>query len=133
MKKSMVFAFLALSLAMSACGGNKNPFGSSDPFKDSPDDVKNGMLKPKPQAPDEKPIGKDVFVIDGEGFAEHIVLVVKTADLVPTLHEAYERIGHIGTGFGVLIAGPSKTADIEQCLVIGAHGARGATVVLLGN
>jgi len=74
MKKSMVFTFLALSLVLGACGGNKNPFGSSDPFKDQPDDVKNGMLKPLPQAPQEKPIGKDVFVIDGEGFAEHIVL-----------------------------------------------------------
>jgi L-lactate dehydrogenase complex protein LldG len=32
--------------------------------------------------------------------------------------------------FGVFIAGPSKTADIEQCLVIGAHGPRSLTVFL---
>lgn len=28
------------------------------------------------------------------------------------------------------MSGPSKTADIEQCLVIGAHGARALTVVV---
>ncbi|MHB1178032.1 MAG: LUD domain-containing protein [Daejeonella sp.] len=29
------------------------------------------------------------------------------------------------------MAGPSKTADIEQSLVIGAHGARSMTIFLL--
>lgn len=63
--------------------------------------------------------------------AEHLFIVLNARDLVPTLHQAYARIGAIGTGFGLFLAGPSKTADIEQCLVIGAHGARGATVFLL--
>ena len=33
--------------------------------------------------------------------------------------------------FGTFISGPSKTADIEQALVIGAQAARGVTVVLV--
>lgn len=64
--------------------------------------------------------------------AEHLFIVLKAADLVANMHEAYTRIGKIGTGFGLFLAGPSKTADIEQCLVIGAHGARGATLFVLG-
>ena len=63
--------------------------------------------------------------------AEHLFIVLNAADLVANMHEAYARVGQIGTGFGLFLAGPSKTADIEQCLVIGAHGARGATVFLL--
>lgn len=63
--------------------------------------------------------------------AEHLFIVLRAGDLVPTLHQAYERISNLGTGFGLFLAGPSKTADIEQCLVIGAHGARGATVFIM--
>jgi L-lactate dehydrogenase complex protein LldG len=47
------------------------------------------------------------------------------------MHQAYERI-RLGHGFGLFLGGPSKTADIEQALVIGAHGARSCTVLLVG-
>jgi L-lactate dehydrogenase complex protein LldG len=63
---------------------------------------------------------------------EHLALVVATADVVHDMHEAYRRISFPGAGFGTFIAGPSKTADIEQALVIGAHGARSCTVFLVG-
>jgi len=64
---------------------------------------------------------------------EHLVLVLPTGALVPDMHQAYARIGPaVGQGFGLFVAGPSKTADIEQALVIGAHGARSCTVVLVG-
>jgi L-lactate dehydrogenase complex protein LldG len=64
--------------------------------------------------------------------AEHLALVVSAADVVHDMHEGYRRISFRGTGFGTFISGPSKTADIEQALVIGAHGARSCTVFLVG-
>jgi len=64
--------------------------------------------------------------------AEHLALVVPASEVVHDLHEAYRRIVLDGAGFGTFIAGPSKTADIEQALVIGAHGARSCTLFLVG-
>jgi L-lactate dehydrogenase complex protein LldG len=63
---------------------------------------------------------------------QHLVLVVPAGELVHTMHDAYARLRLGSPGFGLFIAGPSKTADIEQALVIGAHGARSATIVLVG-
>jgi L-lactate dehydrogenase complex protein LldG len=62
---------------------------------------------------------------------EHLVIVLEKDQLVSNMHEAYERIGKGASGFGLFIAGPSKTADIEQSLVIGAHGAKSLRVVLM--
>ena len=64
--------------------------------------------------------------------AQHLVLVVPRATLVHELHQAYAQIDPSAVGFGCFIAGPSKTADIEQALVIGAHGPRSLTVLLHG-
>ena len=60
---------------------------------------------------------------------QHLVLVLRRETLVWNLHQAYERIRIDRPGFGLFISGPSKTADIEQSLVIGAHGARSLGVV----
>lgn len=62
---------------------------------------------------------------------EHLVIVLRKSRLFPTLHQAYEKIGDEHSGFGLFIAGPSKTADIEQSLVIGAHGAKSLRVVMI--
>jgi L-lactate dehydrogenase complex protein LldG len=64
--------------------------------------------------------------------AQHLILVVDKNTLVPNMHEAYQKIQVAEDGYGVFIAGPSKTADIEQSLVIGAHGPRSLTVFLMG-
>lgn len=62
---------------------------------------------------------------------QHLVLVVDSRNVVNDMHEAYASLGPIRS-HGVFISGPSKTADIEQALVIGAQGARTVTVLLVG-
>jgi len=63
---------------------------------------------------------------------QHLVLVVPRDRVIDNMHQAYERLSFAGAGFGVFLSGPSKTADIEQSLVIGAHGPRSLTVFLVG-
>jgi L-lactate dehydrogenase complex protein LldG len=62
--------------------------------------------------------------------ATHLILVVEATKLVPTLHQAYARIDLGVETFGWFLCGPSKTADIEQALVLGAHGPRTMSLVL---
>ena len=62
---------------------------------------------------------------------QYLAIIVNKKDLIPTMQQAYDRIGNQEYGFGTFIAGPSKTADIEQSLVLGAHGARGLVVFLM--
>jgi L-lactate dehydrogenase complex protein LldG len=64
--------------------------------------------------------------------AERVILVVPRDGLVDDLHAAYQRIDPAAAHYGCFVAGPSKTADIEQALVIGAHGPRALDVYLWG-
>lgn len=62
--------------------------------------------------------------------AQHLMLVIDRSTIVANMHEAYRKIEKKSLSYGVFIAGPSKTADIEQSLVVGAHGARSLTVIV---
>jgi L-lactate dehydrogenase complex protein LldG len=81
---------------------------------------------------------------------QHLALVIRRQDIVANMHEAYDRIAFLDAalpgagsssdpglpaaapyGFATFIAGPSKTADIEQSLVLGAHGPASLTVFLI--
>ena len=62
--------------------------------------------------------------------SEYLVIVLSKNSIVNNMHEAYDRITMPSTGLGTFISGPSKTADVEQALVMGAQAARGVTVVI---
>lgn len=63
--------------------------------------------------------------------AQHLIVILEQESILYNLHDLYKKIDINKTGYGVLIAGPSKTADIEQSLVIGAHGARSMVVFII--
>ena len=60
------------------------------------------------------------------------MLVVPADRVVSNMHLAYRELDFTTPEYGTFISGPSKTADIEQSLVIGAQGPRSAVVYLLG-
>ncbi|MES2569118.1 MAG: LUD domain-containing protein [Verrucomicrobiota bacterium] len=65
----------------------------------------------------------------------HHVAVARRDQLLPDLTAAYERLAAKYDGcypsFISFISGPSRTGDIERILVLGAHGPKKLTVLLL--
>ena len=63
--------------------------------------------------------------------AQYLAIVVPTGQIVSNMHQAYDRLDGLDSRFGIFVSGPSKTADIEQSLVLGAHGCRKLQVFLV--
>ena len=114
-------------------------------------DVSCATLNPDETDDAHKLVGIDLAVVNGElgvaenacvwipqnvvhkalyFIAEEMVILLDKEKLVNNMHEAYEQIRFSDRGFGLFISGPSKTADIEQALVIGAQSVKGLTVIL---
>jgi L-lactate dehydrogenase complex protein LldG len=63
--------------------------------------------------------------------SQHLVVLLDPAAAVETVQDAYGRIDLTASPYGVFLAGPSATGDIEGVIIHGAQGARSLTVLLL--
>jgi L-lactate dehydrogenase complex protein LldG len=72
------------------------------------------------------------LVINALGvLSQHLVVLLDPAAVVETMHDAYGRLDLTASPYGVFLAGPSATGDIEGAIIHGAQGARSLTVLLL--
>jgi L-lactate dehydrogenase complex protein LldG len=65
--------------------------------------------------------------------SQHLVVLLDPAAIVATTYDAYDCIELTTSPYGVFLAGPSATGDIEGVIIHGAQGARTLTVLLLGS
>ena len=63
--------------------------------------------------------------------SQHLVVLLDPAQVVATMHDAYEQIDLSASPYGLFMAGPSATGDIEGVIIHGAQGARSLTVLLV--
>ena len=75
---------------------------------------------------------QDQLIVNAVGYlAQHLVVLLDPADIVPNVQAAYRRPEFGRSAYAVLHTGPSATADIEGVLIHGAQGVRSLTVLLL--
>jgi L-lactate dehydrogenase complex protein LldG len=111
--ESVVTAFSAADLEAAATGITAARFGVAD----------YGSV-----AVESTPAGEEVASL----WPERHVAVLAASDLVADMEQGIQQIGEIARrgGDAVLATGPSATADMGE-LVVGAHGPRAVSVVVL--
>jgi L-lactate dehydrogenase complex protein LldG len=65
--------------------------------------------------------------------SQHLVVLLDPAAIVDSMHDAYGRLDLTASPYGVFLAGPSATGDIEGVIIHGAQGARTLTVLFLAS
>lgn len=63
--------------------------------------------------------------------SQHLVVLLDPSTIVDSMHDAYGQIDLTASPYGVFLAGPSATGDIEGVIIHGAQGARSLTVLFL--
>jgi L-lactate dehydrogenase complex protein LldG len=63
--------------------------------------------------------------------SQHLVVLLDPSAIVENMHDAYGQINLTASPYGVFMAGPSATGDIEGVIIHGAQGARSMTVFLM--
>jgi L-lactate dehydrogenase complex protein LldG len=63
--------------------------------------------------------------------SQHLIVLLDPAAVVHTMYDAYDFVNLTAGPYGVFLAGPSATGDIEGVIIHGAQGARSLTVLLL--
>lgn len=77
-------------------------------------------------------ISEEVFPVRVLPFITNdLVIILEKDKLCLHMHDAFNLISDRKRTFGSFISGPSKTADIEQCLVVGAQGAMSLSIILI--
>jgi L-lactate dehydrogenase complex protein LldG len=75
---------------------------------------------------------QDSLVVNALGvLSQHLVVLLDPAAIVDSMHDAYGQLDLTASPYGVFLAGPSATGDIEGVIIHGAQGARSLTVLLL--
>jgi L-lactate dehydrogenase complex protein LldG len=77
---------------------------------------------------------QDSLVVNALGvLSQHLIVLLDPAAIVDTMHDAYGQLDLAASPYGVFLAGPSATGDIEGVIIHGAQGARSLTVLLLAK
>jgi L-lactate dehydrogenase complex protein LldG len=63
--------------------------------------------------------------------SQHLVILLDPAAIVGNMHDAYEWLNLATSPYGLFMAGPSATGDVEGVIVHGAQGARSLTILLI--